>query len=310
VASEPAPEQSGAFEVVRRGYARDQVDALVRELERKAQVAENGRRMAEQHAAAMAEDLRVLRAGTPAEGLPAAPQSFGFRAEKVVRLAEREAADLRAGAERAATELRAATEREAATLRAAAGRDVDAILEAGMREVAEIRAAATREAADLMERAHADAASARADADAERAAAAAGRAENAAVRAQVERGGAELRNLRAAVRDELTRLHGLIGTQLQGLAEPLGTKPRPAAPDTAADAPDPTGTDHAADSADEQAPTSALPVAPRAEGDPHTPVWTATPGTADLFDTPPRALPRVPEPRTETGANRHTLRSG
>lgn len=267
MATDPPAEQSGAFEVVRRGYARDQVDALVRELERRAQVAENGRRMAEQHAAAMAEDLRVLRAGTAAEGLPAAPQSFGFRAEKVVRLAEREAAELRAAAQR----------------------DVDAILEAGMREVAELRAAATREAADLMERAHADAAAARADADAERAAAAAGRAEHTAVRAQVERSGAELRALRAAVRTELARVHDLIGAQLKGLAEPLTEQ---------------------ADATDEQAPTGVLPVAPRAEGETARPVWTATPGTADLFDTPPRPAPRVPEPRAESSDNRHSLRSG
>ncbi|MCF7553351.1 hypothetical protein [Pseudonocardia sp. WMMC193] len=280
MATDPPAEQSGAFEVVRRGYARDQVDALVRELERRAQVAENGRRMAEQHAAAMAEDLRVLRAGTAAEGLPVAPQSFGFRAEKVVRLAEREAAELRAAAQR----------------------DVDAILEAGMREVAELRAAATREAADLMERAHADAAAARADADAERAAAAAGRAEHAAVRAQVERSGAELRALRAAVRTELARVHDLLGAQLKGLAEPLAG-PSGAPTDAPRD-------EAAADAPDEQAETGVLPVAPRAEGETTRPVWTATPGTADLFDTPPRPAPRVPEPRAESSDNRHSLRSG
>ncbi|WP_345426613.1 hypothetical protein [Pseudonocardia xishanensis] len=266
MAVDPDPvNRSGDFEVVRRGYARDQVDALVRELERRAQVAENARRMAEQHAAGIAEELRVLRAGTSAEGLPAAPQSFGFRAEKVVRLAEREASDIRAAAERQA--------------------------EAARREAAEIRSAATREAASLLERAHSDAAAARADADAERAAAAAGRAESAALRVQVERGAAELRALRGSVREELSRLHGLLGAQLAGLAEPHA--PAPVAETT----PQATPQDSAEDSAEVE-PTDTPPA------------WTPTPGTADLFDTPPRPAPRVPAPRTDSGENRHSLRSG
>jgi len=254
--------RSGAFEVVRRGYARDQVDALVHELERRSQVADNARRMAEQHAAGLAEELRVLRAGTSAEGLPVAPQSFGFRAEKVVRLAEREAADIRAAAERQA----------------------EAVAEAARREAAEIRSAATREAADLLERAHSDAAAARADADAERAAAAAGRAESAALRAQVDRGAAELRALRSAVREELSRVHGMLGAQLTDLAEPP--------PSPAAAPPAPT------------APGAATPT--RREDEP---TWTPTPGTADLFDTPPRPAPRIPEQRADAGENRHSLRS-
>ncbi|MCE0765633.1 hypothetical protein LWC35_22395 [Pseudonocardia kujensis] len=210
----PVPERdadpvnrSGAFEVVRRGYARDQVDALVRELERRAQAAENARRMAEQHAAGLAEELRTLRAGTPAEGLPTVPQSFGFRAEKVLRLAEREASDIRAAAER---------------------------------DAAEIRAAATREAADLMERAHTAAGRARADADAEWAAVAAERADLAARVAEHAERLEELAGLRTALRTELARLHAALGAELRGLdaafavaAAPVDAtdEPYPAAPE-------------------------------------------------------------------------------
>jgi cell division septum initiation protein DivIVA len=278
VASDPEPvNASGAFEVVRRGYARDQVDAQLHELERRVLAAENARRMAEQHAASMAEELRLLRAGTSAEGLPATPQSFGFRAEKVVRLAEREAADTRAAAQR-----------DADALREAAMREVGEIQAAARREAAEIRAAGTREAAELMERAHADAAQARADAAAERSAVAASREQSAALREQVEREGAQVRDLRGAVRGELARLHALLGAQLQGLSQPA----RSAEP-----------------------PTGLLPVV---EGETGVvveeavggPVWTPTPGTADLFDTPPRPAPRVPEPRAESAENRHSLRSG
>ncbi|WP_220187241.1 hypothetical protein, partial [Pseudonocardia pini] len=129
-----------------------------------------------------------------------------------------------------------------------------------------------------MGRAHADAAQARTEADAERAAAAAGRAETAALRGQVEQGGAELRALRGAVRAELSRLHALLGAQLKGFSEP------PVAPEPASVEPAPGG-----------------------EQDP---AWTPTPGTADLFDTPPRPVPPVPAQRSDTGENRHSLRSG
>lgn len=199
------PSRSGAFEVVRRGYARDQVDALVRELERRARAAENARRMAEQHAAGLAEELRALRAGTPAEGLPTVPQSFGFRAEKVLRLAEREASDIRAAAER---------------------------------DAAEIRAAATREATDLMERAHAAAGQARADAEAEWAAVVTERADLAAQVAEHVERMEELAGLRAALRNELARVHAALGAELRGLDAALS----PAGPFPVAEEPEqPTG---------------------------------------------------------------------
>ncbi|GAA4684165.1 hypothetical protein GCM10023215_18590 [Pseudonocardia yuanmonensis] len=324
----PVPERdadpvnrSGAFEVVRRGYARDQVDALVRELERRARAAENARRMAEQHAAGLAEELRTLRAGTPAEGLPAVPQSFGFRAEKVLRLAEREASDIRAAA---------------------------------TREAAEIRAAATREAAELMERAHASAGRARAEAETERAVVAAERAHLATQVTEHVRQAEELAGLRVAVRGELARVHAALGAELRALdGTPSGDPaqvpgaPEPATPaegaalpvgppedgvetadlpgEPAGDAADasteaatteagttdaattdripveaepdqatepeaahPAAANPAAGNADE---TRAVGTAPEVTGedpaaDPETPgpaVWTPTPGTADLF---------------------------
>jgi cell division septum initiation protein DivIVA len=328
----PVPERdadpvsrSGAFEVVRRGYARDQVDALVRELERRAQAAENARRMAEQHAAGLAEELRTLRAGTPAEGLPAVPQSFGFRAEKVLRLAEREADDIRTAASR---------------------------------DAAEIRAAATREAAELMERAHAAAGQAHAEAEADRAAVAAERDDLAAQVAEHVRQAEELAGLRVALRSELARVHAALAVELRVLdgttaAEP-GRVPPVAGPETAvegvappagvpaegeADEPPEEPAEVAEEVADEVVPAAGHPGVEQAgdpaqagdeteqdsphatgdpAGDPEAPaVWTPTPGTADLFaaeqdrqaghDRPVQ----VPEQRREQNTeNRHTLRSG
>ena len=335
--------RSGAFEVVRRGYARDQVDALIRELERRAQAAENARRMAEQHAAGLAEELRTLRAGTPAEGLPTVPQSFGFRAEKVLRLAEREASDIRAAAER---------------------------------DAAEIRAAATREAADLMERAHTAAGQARAEAEAEWAAVVAERAALAAQVAEHVERMEELAGLRAALRNELARVHAALGAELRGLDAALAPEvtadianaEEPARVDgsglvaeaeseEAEESEESEESEEAAGSAEaeeaeevaevaevaEPAGANSPAVADRAEtvveqpepvtgqaeptaeaepatgepsDDPAPAVWTPTPGTADLFEAEAarpadRGSVRVPEQRREQATeSRHALRSG
>lgn len=98
----PAP--SGAsFDIVRRGYDRDQVDAQMRELRDRISSAEAARQAAEKHARATEGELRSTRAQS-AEG-PISQESFGFRAEKILRLAEHEAADVRSRAANEATAL-------------------------------------------------------------------------------------------------------------------------------------------------------------------------------------------------------------
>jgi cell division septum initiation protein DivIVA len=84
------------FEFVRRGYDRLQVDARIHELQTRLAAAEAARDAAEQRAKAGEQ-----RAGEA----PAKPESFGFRAEKILRLAEHEAADVRSRATSEATAL-------------------------------------------------------------------------------------------------------------------------------------------------------------------------------------------------------------
>lgn len=87
-----------AFEVVRRGgYDRDQVDIRLRELQERLASAEAARQAAEKRAAAGDKDKRP--SGGPTQ------ESFGFRAEKILRLAEHEAADVRSRAASEATGL-------------------------------------------------------------------------------------------------------------------------------------------------------------------------------------------------------------
>jgi cell division septum initiation protein DivIVA len=99
------PGNGGAsFDISRRGYDRDQVDAQLAELRQRLSVAESARRAAEQHALATEDELRTAR--TASEPVMS-QESFGFRAEKILRLAEHEAADVRG---RAANEAAALVE--------------------------------------------------------------------------------------------------------------------------------------------------------------------------------------------------------
>jgi hypothetical protein len=92
-----------SFDIVRRGYDRDQVDGQLRELRDRLASADAARQAAEQHARAIEGELRSTRAQA-ADG-PISQESFGFRAEKILRLAEHEAADVRSRAANEATAL-------------------------------------------------------------------------------------------------------------------------------------------------------------------------------------------------------------
>ncbi len=107
----PAPGQRPRFEVVLRGYDRTAVDAYLdghagewQSLRHELDNSERRRQQAEQHAAATERENRTLRtehppaAATPEDG-------FGFRVEKLMRMAEQEVADVRAGAARDASAL-------------------------------------------------------------------------------------------------------------------------------------------------------------------------------------------------------------
>ena len=95
------PINSGpSFEVVRRGYDRDQVDAQLREMRERLSMAESARMAAEKRATTSEEaGKRPARDSAPSQ------ESFGYRAEKILRLAEHEAADVRSRAASEATNL-------------------------------------------------------------------------------------------------------------------------------------------------------------------------------------------------------------
>ncbi|HZG90316.1 MAG TPA: hypothetical protein VEZ42_08890 [Pseudonocardia sp.] len=109
------------FDTVLRGYERRQVDEFVSRhrdqltaLREELAEAQRQRKLATEHAEATETELRELRARS-AHGEPAVKEdSFGYRAEKLLRMAEQEAAEARSHAskESAAIIERARTEAE------------------------------------------------------------------------------------------------------------------------------------------------------------------------------------------------------
>jgi hypothetical protein len=90
------------FDSALRGYERRQVDEYVARqrnetatLRAQLAEAERQRRLATEHAEATEEENRRLRSNAGREA-PPAEEGFGFRAEKLLRLAEQEAAEVRA----------------------------------------------------------------------------------------------------------------------------------------------------------------------------------------------------------------------
>jgi len=97
------------FVTVMRGYDRVEVDEYVRDTRRSAQRlraeladSEGRRRRAEQQAESVEKEVRGLRAKIDARPSAPAEEGFGIRAERLLRIAEQEAAEIRAGASREA----------------------------------------------------------------------------------------------------------------------------------------------------------------------------------------------------------------
>lgn len=105
------------FPTARRGYDPTAVDEHLGRVQESLHTlraalsdSERRREQAEQHALAVEDEIRVARAGQP-DGLGDA--GFGARAERMLRLAETEAADVRAQSARTAAELIDRARREA-----------------------------------------------------------------------------------------------------------------------------------------------------------------------------------------------------
>jgi len=134
------PLEPPQFDMVLRGYDRIEVDeyiaaileenaALRREIEARAARPPEQRRAEPQPAATAAPSAQSYGVDTPAE------DSFGFRAEKLLRLAERESAEMRTRATR-----------DAEAVEAAARRRSEEQLRAAEKEAEQIRSSASQDA--------------------------------------------------------------------------------------------------------------------------------------------------------------------
>lgn len=219
------------FDVVLRGYERTAVDEHLARCAEEAvalrhELAESERRraVAEQHATATESENRTLRSEQPgAHGL--AEEGFGFRAEKLMRLAEQEAGDVRASAAREAAALleqaRAGAEqhrheveqtlitRSALLDQQAAQRTVE--LQEREQQIAAQLTAAQADVEAMHEQAHAAAERHRQQAEAEAEAVRSRAAHDARrLRDQAEQEVARLGALRDGARAEITRLTELL----------------------------------------------------------------------------------------------------
>jgi cell division septum initiation protein DivIVA len=236
VLSDPVDLTAPAFPTVRKGYEPAAVDghfalfaASVSALRTALADSERRRAMAEQHAVAVEEEIRVVRSGLT----PAADTGFGARAERMLRLAETEAEQIRSTARRTAAEVTERARNEAERHR----HDVRQQLIA---ERARTEQQAHRSTAELQEREDAlddRLAHARAEADALAAAAErAADAHRAAAQADVDelrrRTADELARARALAERELSRLRDLqagAGVELARIAAAIRTELAPRA---------------------------------------------------------------------------------
>lgn len=242
----PEPVPAARFGSARHGYERAQVDRYVADLTARITAADERRldvtrrlsaerQRAEQVEAELRETRTALQSA-PQEAPGQAAEShvgFGHRAERILRLAEAEAREVRTAAATEAAALLERTHAEAEVHRhevekgliaRAAKLDEEAAqrsaelqareqklvedLDAARREAEQLRTAARREAAELRREAEAAIRKAQADADS-----AAGRRRDAAS-AELDR----LAGTQQGVREEFVRLHRLIAAQLPARA--------------------------------------------------------------------------------------------
>jgi membrane protein involved in colicin uptake len=102
-----SPSASLPFDTVLRGYERRQVDEYVSKskdelarLKEELAEAQRKRRLATEHAEATERELREVRAKSAHSEPRSVEDSFGYRAEKLLRIAEQEAAEVRTHASR------------------------------------------------------------------------------------------------------------------------------------------------------------------------------------------------------------------
>ena len=161
----PDPHQTAPFDVALRGYDRDQVDAHLASIESEFTSALTERDRLADRVKALETRVEELHLQPDDDGDPHGAEpaqrggpplsGFGARVEKILRIAEEEATEVR-------EETRAEIERE----RAEASKKVGAIREAAEKDAAAHRRKVEQEAAQLLDRARQEAARVRAEAEA------------------------------------------------------------------------------------------------------------------------------------------------
>lgn len=157
------------FDLVLRGYDRGQVDHHIDVLQALLTASEQATEQARAQAARLAEEAAQLRRNQPADGGAAGFAGLGRRVERILSLAEEQAAETRARAEREVAEARAEAarartevqvsrqevlreaEQAASRLQASAQERAEAVLGAAREEAERIVAAGRQELARLAE---------------------------------------------------------------------------------------------------------------------------------------------------------------
>lgn len=156
-----------AFDTVLRGYDRRQVDERLVVLRADLANAEDGLRSAQQRASVVESELEQARAKLTQRSDTDMENSFGFRVERILRLAEAEAKQVRGRADKEANELLKQANADAEARRRQAEHDLAARIEAAERDVVEREAAVAQRERQL----EANSAAARRETDQLRAAA-------------------------------------------------------------------------------------------------------------------------------------------
>jgi flagellar biosynthesis/type III secretory pathway protein FliH len=150
--AEPRQPDPPHFDMVLRGYDRVQVDQYVTELsEENAALRGALHRLRTENRVAPVAGTPKPTPSSPARYDPDTPaeDSFGFRAEKLLRLAEREAAEMRADATRDAEGVTTTARQRAEEQLRAAEKEADDVRSRAAQDAAQLKKQATQEAARL-----------------------------------------------------------------------------------------------------------------------------------------------------------------
>lgn len=221
------------FDLVRRGYDRRQVDEQLDALRAALEQAQRTAQTAEHHANMTETELREATEQLNAQRVEHQENSFGFRVEKIIRLAEEEAREIRSQAAADAEAHRSAVEAQLAKRTHAIQEQqvrLDEEHAAAMADIRAQRSDAEQHAKAMREKAQAESDRLRAETTA---AITRQRAEAdqvlAARRNEVEAEIGQLREVRDELRVDLKRLHDLLGEFIDKKVEDGPPAKKPAA---------------------------------------------------------------------------------